>query len=200
MTRVELKNEAKEQIKGKIGILFLIFLIIAIIGVGSSFVPIVGWFATIIIMPAFNISLCMIFLNLAKREDISVGDVFKGFNITGKAVWLYIITNFFVFLWSLLLIIPGIIKTFSYSMASFILADNPELTAREALEESKRIMEGHKFDLFVLQLSFLWWYLLGAITFGIAYVYVVPYFESTMTNFYNEIKDRKIEAEVIDNN
>lgn len=200
MTRVELKNEAKEQIKGKIGILFLIFLIIAIIGVGSSFVPIVGWFATIIIMPAFNISLCMIFLNLAKREDISVGDVFKGFNITGKAVWLYIITNFFVFLWSLLLIIPGIIKTFSYSMASFILADNPELTAREALEESKRIMEGHKFDLFVLQLSFFWWYLLGAITFGIAYVYVVPYFESTMTNFYNEIKDRKIEAEVIDNN
>lgn len=191
MTRVELKNEAKEQIKGKIGILFLIFLIIAIIGVGSSFVPIVGWFATIIIMPAFNISLCMIFLNLAKREDVSVGDVFKGFNITGKAVWLNIITNFFVFLWSLLLIIPGIIKIFSYSMASFILADNPELTAREALSESIRIMDGHKFDLFVLQLSFFWWYLLGAITFGIAYVYVVPYFEATMTNFYNEIKDRK---------
>lgn len=198
MTRTELKNEAKEQIKGKIGILFLIFLIIAIIGVGSSFVPIVGWFATIIIMPAFNISLCMIFLNLAKREDISVGDVFKGFNITGKAVWLYIITNFFVFLWSLLLIIPGIIKTFSYSMAPFILADNPNLTSSEALSESIRIMDGHKFDLFVLQLSFFLWYILGAITFGIAYVYVVPYYEATMVNFYNEIKDKKIEAEVIE--
>lgn len=198
MTRTELKNEAKEQIKGKIGILFLIFLIIAIIGVGSSFVPIVGWFASIIIMPAFNISLCMIFLNLAKREDISVGDVFKGFNITGKAVWLSIITWFYTFLWSLLFIIPGIIKTFSYSMAPLILADNPNLTAREALAESKRIMEGHKFDLFVLQLSFFWWYLLGAITFGIAYVYVVPYFEATMVNFYNEIKDKKIEAEVIE--
>ena len=200
MTRVELKNKAKEQIKGKIGILFLIFLIIAMIGVGSSFVPIVGWFATIIIMPAFNISLCMIFLNLAKKEDISVGDVFKGFNITGKAVWLSIITNFFVFLWSLLLVIPGIIKAFSYSMAPFILADNPELTAREALSESKRIMDGHKFDLFVLQLSFFWWYLLGAISFGIAYIYVVPYFEATITNFYNEIKDKKIEAEVIEEN
>ena len=184
MTRTELKNEAKEQIKGKIGILFLIFLIIAIIGVGSSFVPIVGWFATIIIMPAFNISLCMIFLNLAKREDISVGDVFKGFNITGKAVWL--------------LIIPGIIKTFSYSMAPFILADNPNLTSSEALSESIRIMDGHKFDLFVLQLSFFLWYILGAITFGIAYVYVVPYYEATMVNFYNEIKDKKIEAEVIE--
>ena len=193
MTRTELKNEAKEQIKGKIGILFLIFLIIAIIGVGSSFVPIVGWFATIIIMPAFNISLCMIFLNLAKREDISVGDVFKGFNITGKAVWLYIITNFFVFLWSLLLIIPGIIKTFSYSMAPFILADNPNLTSSEALSESIRIMDGHKFDLFVLQLSFFWWYILSAITFGIAYIYVVPYFQATMANFYNDIKDKTVE-------
>ena len=198
MTRTELKNEAKEQIKGKIGILFLIFLIIAIIGVGSSFVPIVGWFATIIIMPAFNISLCMIFLNLAKKEDISVGDVFKGFNITGKAVWLSIITWFYTFLWSLLFIIPGIIKTFSYSMAPFILADNPNLTSSEALSESIKIMNGHKFDLFVLQLSFFLWYILGTITFGIAYVYVVPYFEATMTNFYNEIKDKKIEAEVIE--
>ncbi len=200
MTRIELKNEAKEQIKGKIGILFLIFLIIAMIGAGSSLVPVVGWFATIIIMPAFNISLCMIFLNLAKREDVSVGDVFKGFNITGKAVWLSIITWVYTFLWSLLFIIPGIIKTFSYSMAPFILADNSNLTASEALSESIRIMDGHKFDLFVLQLSFFWWYLLGAITFGIAYIYVVPYFEATMTNFYNEIKDKKIEAEVIENN
>ena len=191
MTRVELKNMAKEQIQGKIGILFLIFLIIAIIGAGSAFVPVVGWFATIIIMPAFNISLCMIFLGLAKNEDISVGDAFKGFNITGKAVWLNIITNFFVFLWSLLLVIPGIIKVFSYAAAPFILADNPELTAREALSESKRIMDGHKFDLFVLQLSFFWWYILGAITFGIAYIYVVPYVSATTTNFYNSIKDRE---------
>ncbi len=200
MTRAELKNAAKEQIKGKIGMLFLIFLIIAMIGVGSSFVPVVGWFATIIIMPAFNISLCMIFLNLAKGEDISVGDAFKGFNITGKAVWLSIITNFFIFLWSLLLLIPGIIKSFSYSMAPFILADNPELTAREALSESKKIMYGHKFDLFVLQLSFFLWYLLGAITLGIAYIYIAPYYEATIINFYNTIKDKKIEAEVIEEN
>ena len=121
MTRVELKNMAKEQIQGKIGILFLIFLIIAIIGAGSALVPVVGWFAAIVIMPAFNISLCMIFLGLTKNEDISVGDAFKGFNITGKAVWLNIITNFFVFLWSLLLVIPGIIKVFSYAAAPFIL-------------------------------------------------------------------------------
>ena len=83
-------------------------------------------------------------------------------------------------------------------MAPFILADNPNLTSSEALSESIRIMDGHKFDLFVLQLSFFLWYILGAITFGIAYVYVVPYYEATMVNFYNEIKDKKIEAEVIE--
>lgn len=200
MTRVELKNEAKEQIKGKIGILFLMFLIIAIISIGCGLVPVVGWFATIIITPAFQISLCMIYLNLAKREEISVGDVFKGFNITGKAVWLYIITNFFTFLWSLLLVIPGIIKIYSYSMAPFILADNPDFTAREALSKSKKIMNGHKFELFILQLSFFWWYMLEGITFGIASIYVVPYVNATTTNFYNKIKEQKIEAEVIQEN
>lgn len=200
MTRAELKKEAKEQIKGKIGILFLMFLIIAIISIGSAAIPIIGWFAAIIITPSFQISLCMIYLNLAKREEISVGDVFKGFNITGKAVWLYIITNFFIFLWTLLLLIPGIIKTYSYSMAPFILADNPELTAREALSKSKKIMDGHKFELFVLQLSFFWWYLLEGITFGIAAIYVTPYVNATTTNFYNKIKEQKIEAEVIQEN
>lgn len=200
MTRIELKNAAKEQIQGKIGLLFVMFLIVAIIGAGCSLVPVIGWFATIIIMPAFEISLCMIYLALARNEEISVGDVFKGFNITGKAVWLYILTILFTFLWSLLFIIPGIIKAFSYSMSQYILADNPKLTAMEALSESKQIMDGRKLDLFILVLSFVLWYLLCLITGGIAYIYVKPYFEATITNFYNEIKDKKIEAEVIENN
>lgn len=131
---------------------------------------------------------------------MSVGDAFKGFNITGKAVWLYILTILFTFLWSLLFIIPGIIKAFSYSMSQYILADNPKLTAMEALSESKQIMDGRKLDLFILVLSFVLWYLLCLITGGIAYIYVKPYFEATITNFYNEIKDKKIEAEVIENN
>ena len=85
-------------------------------------------------------------------------------------------------------------------MAPFILADNPELTAREALSKSKKIMDGHKFELFVLQLSFFWWYLLEGITFGIAAIYVTPYVNATTTNFYNKIKEQKIEAEVIQEN
>lgn len=189
MTRIELKSVAKEQIKGKIGILFVITLIIGAIGAACAFIPVIGPIGAIIITPAFEISMCMIYLKLTKNEEISVGDAFNGFNITGKAVWLAIITQFFTFLWTLLFIIPGIVKVYSYSMAMYILADNPELTAREALSKSKEIMDGHKFDLFVLQLSFFWWYLLGSITLGIAYIYVLPYVSATTANFYNSIKE-----------
>ena len=170
MTRAELKNAAKEQIKGKIGILFVMLLIIGALSAACGFIPVIGPIGALIIVPVFEISTCMVYLKLAKKEEISVVDIFNGFNITGKSVWLSIMIYIFTLLWSLLLIIPGIIKAYSYSMASYILADNTELTASEALTKSKEIMNGHKFELFVLQLSFFWWYLLGSITFGIAYI------------------------------
>ena len=190
MTRVELKSAAKEQIKGKIGLLFIVFIIVAAITAACSAVPVVGWFATIIVSPAFQISLCMMYLSLTKGEEISVGDIFKGFNITGKAIWLSIITAVYTFLWTLLLIIPGIVKSFAYAMAPYILADEPELTASEALAKSQRIMDGHKFDLFVLYLSFFGWALLGTVTLGLAYIYVIPYMNATIANFYNSIKEQ----------
>lgn len=191
MTRAELKSAAKEQIKGKIGILFVMFLIIFAIGIACRFIPILGGIAAIVITPAFSLSLCMIYLKLAKKDEIAVGDIFAGFNKTGRALWLNILVGFFTFLWTLLLIIPGIIKQYAYSMSFYILADNPELTAREALSKSKEMMNGHKWDLFVLQLSFFWWYLLVGITFGIAAIYVTPYISATTANFYNSIKEKE---------
>lgn len=80
------------------------------------------------------------------------------------------------------------IKAYSYSMVFYILAENPQMTASEAITESREIMDGHKFELFVLELSFILWMLLSMVTFGIAMIYVVPYMSLTMTNFYNNIK------------
>ena len=74
-------------------------------------------------------------------------------------------------------------------MAPYILAENPELTARQALNLSKEITYGHKMELFVLDLSFIGWCLLGAITFGLAFIYVAPYMNATKANFYNAIKN-----------
>ena len=189
MTRIELKNAAKEQIKGNIGTIFLMFFTVFAILIVCNFIPFIGGIATMIITPAFSIGIIMAFLALTRKEEIAVGDVFNGFPILGKALWLNIITSFFVFLWTLLLCIPGIIKSISYSMAPYILAENPTMKAREALNESKRIMNGHKMDFFVLGLSFIGWGLLMCITFGIAAIYVVPYMQATIANFYNSIKE-----------
>lgn len=189
MTRVELKNAAKEQIAGKIGILFLMMLIIFAIGFACGFIPFIGSIASFVITPALSLGLCIVYLKLTKKEEIAVGDLFSGFNNTGRALWLNILVAVFTWLWSLLFVIPGIIKSYSYSMAFYILADHPELTAREALAKSKVIMEGHKWELFVLQLSFIGWFFLVGVTFGIASIYVVPYVSAATANFYNSIKE-----------
>lgn len=189
MTRAELKSAAKEQIKGKIGMIFVMTLIIFAIALVCYFIPLVGSIISFVITPAFSLSLCIVYLKLTKKEETAVGDIFSGFNKTGRALWLNILISFFTALWSMLFVIPGIVKSYAYSMAYYVLADNPELTAREALAKSKEMMKGHKWELFVLQLSFFWWYLLSGITFGLAAIYVTPYISATTANFYNSIKE-----------
>lgn len=190
MTRAELKSAAKEQIKGKIGLYFIMTLIVFAIALACNFVPYyVGTVVTFVITPAFSLSLCMFFLKLTKGEETSVGDLFAGFSKTGRALWLNILISVFTFLWSLLLFIPGIIKKYAYSMSFYVLADNPELTSSEALAKSQKIMQGHKMELFVLDLSFILWYLAIVFTFGLAAIYVAPYIEATKANFYNSIKE-----------
>lgn len=186
MNRAELKAAAKLQIKGSIGTIFLIMLITALISltyIGTLFAP------------ALAVSLCAIFIGMTNGQKPTVADMFCRIDTFGKALWLYILTAFFTFLWSLLLYIPGIIKAISYSMAPYILAENPELTARQALNLSKEITYGHKMELFVLGLSFIGWLLLGAVTCGLALIYVAPYMEATYANFYNTIKNGAVAVE-----
>lgn len=193
MNRVELKNLAKAQIKGKIGILFVITLIIALIsGLATSIlsmIPVVGSLAaTIIVTPAFALSLVRVYLSLAQGAQPEVKDAFSGFDDFWSAFKVTFLTGLFTFLWSLLFVIPGIVKSFSYSMSMYILAENKGKPALECIEESKRMTEGHKMDLFVLSLSFIGWALLGAFTLGIAYIWVIPYMEATFVNAYNSLK------------
>ncbi|MBP3451742.1 MAG: DUF975 family protein [Agathobacter sp.] len=184
MNRAELKAAAKEQIKGNIGMLFLCGLIIAGISFACAIFPI----AMILVTPPLSVGLCMVYLGLTEGKKAEVGTMFKGFQVFGKSIWLTILVAVFTFLWTLLFYIPGIIKTYSYSMAFYVLADNPEMTAREALRESKEIMKGHKWELFVLELSFILWMILGLFTLGFAYIYVIPYMSATVANFYQKIK------------
>ncbi len=94
----------------------------------------------------------------------------------------------FTFLWTLLFIIPGIIKAFAYAMTPYILVDKPELSANQAIDLSKEMMKGHKFDLFWLSLSFIGWILLSIVTFGIGLFWLMPYITTSMGAFYEDVK------------
>ena len=98
-------------------------------------------------------------------------------------------TTIFIGLWSLLLIIPGIVAAYKYSMVNYVMIDNPELGVMGSIRRSKEIMRGHKLDYFILHLSFIGWIILSVLTFGILLLYVSPYVSVTEANFYNSIKD-----------
>lgn len=192
MNRLELKSAAKEQIKGKIGILFVITLIIGAIsglaGVVLNLIPGGGLISLIIVTPAFALSITRVYLNLLIGVTPDVKDAFSGFDDFWAAFKVNFLVGLFTYLWSLLLIIPGIVKAYSYSMALFILAENKGKSALECINESKELTNGHKMDLFVLSLSFIGWFLLVSITFGIAYIWVGPYMQATFANAYATLK------------
>ncbi|MFA5470740.1 MAG: DUF975 family protein [Acholeplasmataceae bacterium] len=102
-----------------------------------------------------------------------------------------ILIGIFVFLWALLLIIPGIIKYYAYSMTHYIIADNPDIDFLDAIKESEKLMKGHKFRLFALQFSFIGWFLLGVLTFGVGLFFVYPYYQLAHANFYLDINPKK---------
>lgn len=203
MDRATLKSQAKAAIKGKIGILFVITLVIAVVsGIASallSMIPVVGPLAAaVIVTPAFALSLMRIYLSLVQGNKPEVKDAFSGFDDFWSAFKVTFLVALYTFLWSLLFYIPGIVKGISYSMSMYVLAENKGKPALECIEESKKMTNGHKMELFILGLSFIGWALLGSITFGIAYIWVIPYMQATFTNAYNSLKPVAPVAEAIE--
>ena len=185
----ELKSSAKTQISGKIGILFAMFLIMFGIFIASNFVPVLGTIANYLVGAAFALGGTFVFLKIAKGETVSVGNIFYGFEDLWTAIKAQFFMGLFILLWYLLLIIPGIIKTYAYSMTFYILAENKGMPVLEAITLSRKMMDGHKMDLFLLFLSFIGWFILVLITFGIAGIWVYPYLNATLTNFYLSVKE-----------
>jgi len=126
-------------------------------------------------------------MNLIDGKEALIGELFSKSSMLGKALWLRLRMGIFTLLWTLLLIIPGIIKSYSYSMAGFIMTENPEIDAKEAMEVSINMMKGNKWRLFCLQLSFIGWILLGVLTLGIGLLFVEPYMNAAYASFYDEI-------------
>ena len=126
-------------------------------------------------------------MNICQFRKAGFGNLFDGFAIFFKVLGLYILMIIFIWLWSILLIIPGIIAAYRYRMALYIMIDNPQLSALECIKASKQMMNGRKGELFVLDLSFLGWYLLAL--FPLVTIWVTPYTSVTEVNFYLALRD-----------
>jgi uncharacterized membrane protein len=160
----------------------------------SSFVTNILYLAILITSGAFALGFAGYFLKRVRGEEIALKNIFDGFKRFWPAFVLSFFTALFVALWSLLLIIPGIIKSFAYSMAYYILHDNPGMSTLDALKKSQIMMKGYKFKLFLLYLSFIGWFLLSLLTLHIALLWIYPYMCLSVANFYENLKHTQEKA------
>ncbi len=139
--------------------------------------------------PVF-LGMTMVFLGISRGTNPQASLIFKGFDNWIKSFLLILMITIFVALWSILLIVPGIIAALSYSMSFFILADDPQINVFEAIRRSRMIMRGHKTEFLLLNLSFIGWLLLSIATAGLLYIfYVGPFYNATMTEFYESLQE-----------
>ena len=185
----ELRAAAWEKKKGRWGMLALVFFIYSLIMAACAALSyvVVGAVAVLLLSGPLMLGFTMVCLAVSRRQGASLSKLFEGFSRFGDSLVLFLLMDIFIFLWSLLLVIPGIIKMYSYSMSWFVLHDRPDLTGNEARKRSMYLMRGHKWRLFCLDFSFLGWYLLSALTLGILAFWVTPYHMRARAEFYQEL-------------
>lgn len=136
-------------------------------------------------------------LHVSRDEKAELGNLFDGFGLFFRVLWLGILQGLLIFLWSLLLVVPGIVAAYRYRQALYLLLDHPEKSAWQCLRESSALMSGHKWELFVLDLSFLGWALLSAM-FAPVSIWLDPYRAITNAGFYNRLIAARGGAHVIE--
>ena len=176
-----------EQLRGRweSPVLFTLVYMVISIFVSLLFSALHGF----LLLPV-QYSFCVAFLNDKRTASgYNIESLIDGYKDFARVMGTLLLVSVYTFLWSLLLIVPGIIKSISYSQTSFILKDNPELAYNEAIERSMAMMEGYKMRYFLLQLSFIGWILLCVLTCGILNLWVVPYMTATNVHFYEFVKE-----------
>lgn len=201
------KNEALSALRGNwANALVATIILVALALFFSSNDAINSYYQRIVINPfiGYSLSFVSLFVLLplavgysnSMRVLLETGDnrlannsFSLGFGNWLHVVWGMILSTIYIFLWTLLLIIPGIIKSYSYALTPYILVEHPEMSANEAIEESMRLMDGHKFDLFYLQLSFIGWAILSILSLGLGFFWLIPYQMTAQAAFYRDINN-----------
>lgn len=145
---------------------------------------------SLIIGGAVQLGWCRFHIDLASEKEVRFGTLFSQMHRLWAGFVMNFVVGLFILLWSLLLIVPGIIATYRYAMVPYLMAEFPELKVMDAIRESKRLMQGNKWRLFCLQMSFFGWALLVALTFGIGSLWLTPYIRAAEAAFYMDVTGR----------
>lgn len=209
-TSKEIRAGARDSLKGKWGTAILLNFIFSLamivvyavsgafsnmggpvgkinpVGAALAFVIAIG---AVFVQAPLYIGLTSVFIKIADGDTPVANDLFSKFYLLLKATGTMFIAGIKVFLWSLLLFVPGIIASLNYSMAFYIMAEDDNVGSNEAIEISKAMMKGNKGKLFVLDLTFIGWGILSVLTFGIGYIFLAPYMNTARARFYRELSD-----------
>lgn len=192
MTASQLRARAREQMGNSI--FAEKWLLVLAAGVIAAALLSITSFVSLIFVGAISIGLAVFCLRLVRYpngpahfEDLAFGILHDRF---GHSLVTGLLVSLFTALWSLLFVIPGIVKSYSYAMTYYIAFDRPYLSANDCITESRRMMDGHKMRLFLLDLSFIGWYIVGALCLGIGTLWVDAYHRMARANFYEDLSAR----------
>lgn len=184
----ELRAEAREALREKWLMAAVVTLIFSAITGGLSYIPFIGGFCALLISLPVAYGFSVVMLGVFRGKEVDFGVLFEGFQEYGRILGTKILQAVYTLLWMLLLIVPGVIKSYSYAMTDFILKDEPEICNNAAIEKSMVMMEGNKMKLFMLDLSFIGWALLSLLTCGIGMFFLQPYVAVARAAFYEDLK------------
>lgn len=194
--RPSYKNAALSQLKNRWSIPCLITLLtLVIVAIAAA----AGNVVSIVVSGILEVASIFLFITMStSSEQVSFDNFLQGLERTWLHALLASLWNFlWVFLWSLLFVIPGIVKHYSYSMMFYVIAENPQIGAIQSMNISKIMTQGHKADLFVMDLSFLGWAFLCTLSCGIGYIWLIPYMTSAKTNAYYDLKKMAFQTGVL---
>lgn len=200
MNNAELKQRARAQLGGRIfgtGWLYAVLVVMlqsAVIGIGNRGRG-MGLAVLLLVGGPLSCSAARMFLKQsADGQPMDLHDLAAGFTEDfGGSFLLNLMQNIFIVLWSLLLVVPGIVKALGWSMSFYVRAEHPDYTWRQCLDASAALTNGYKGEIFLLHLSFIGWYIVGALCLGVGELWVQAYVQATMAQCYNWLKARQTE-------
>lgn len=187
-TLEELKSNAERSLRNHWSTSIIVCIIAITLYTAPGLISEKLYILMLLLPGPVSFGLSLYFLKLSRGERATLSVIFQGFKHFVRSLCTYLSLLICIFLWTLIFIIPGIISTISYSQVFFILADNPELSSTEAMKISKNMMQGYKWNYFILQLSFLPWGIGCLFTLGIGFLWLVPYIKTANANFYLKVK------------